>query len=127
MITVKIPELCRYGVLDILGLGYEDRHCVRQAFTAHQHEFKHIVKRCRIALSGLNDGYIRERSPSSSDFRIDSLASIHSLLPLIVFISPLCPRYLNGCARSQLGKVLVLNLEWTSAIALCIRSSVRSV
>ena len=56
-------------------------------------------------------GKISERSPSLSDLSNDSRASIQSLFPRIEFNSPLCPSILKGCARSQLGKVFVLNRE----------------
>ena len=64
--------------------------------------------------------------PKRSVFRRDSLVCIHSRLPLIVLISPLCARYLKGWARSHVGKVLVLKRECTSAIALVNLSSHRS-
>ena len=46
-----------------------------------------------------------------------SLASILSAFPRMVLISPLCTIKRLGWALSQLGFVLVLNLEWTVAIA----------
>ena len=49
--------------------------------------------------------------------RMLSLASIQERFPLIVFISPLWHSILNGCASFHMGTVLVLNLEWTIAMA----------
>ena len=46
-----------------------------------------------------------------------SRARILSALPRIVLISPLWTMRRFGCARSQLGLVLVLNREWTVAMA----------
>ena len=44
-----------------------------------------------------------------------SRASIQPLLPRIVLISPLCANKRNGCAKLQVGKVLVLKRECTKA------------
>ena len=44
-----------------------------------------------------------------------SRASIHPRLPRIVLISPLCASRRKGCARLQVGKVLVLKRECTKA------------
>ena len=52
-----------------------------------------------------------------SDSMVSSLASILSTFPRMVLISPLCTIRRLGCARSQLGLVLVENLEWTVAMA----------
>ena len=49
-------------------------------------------------------------SPNKFDFNSSSLDAILLMLPLMVFISPLWHIYLNGCARSQVGNVLVENL-----------------
>ena len=56
-------------------------------------------------------------SPSAPLSMVSSRASILSPLPRIVLISPLCTMKRLGCARSQLGLVLVLNREWTMAMA----------
>ena len=53
-------------------------------------------------------------------------ASIHPTLPRSVLISPLCATKRNGCARSQVGKVLVENRECTTAIADTMSSAWRS-
>ena len=44
-----------------------------------------------------------------------SRASIHPRLPRIVLIYPLCASRRKGCARLQVGKVLVLKRECTKA------------
>ena len=44
-----------------------------------------------------------------------SRACIHPLLPRMVLISPLWANKRKGWASDQVGKVLVLNREWTSA------------
>jgi len=93
---------------------------------AHKKKFQKHVEWCWIALFWFYYRNILSRSPSFSDLRIDSLASIQNLFPLIVFISPLCPSTLKGLSKVQLGKVLVLNLEWTRAMALWSLSSLRS-
>jgi len=54
--------------------------------------------------------------PSSLHFKRPSRAFIQFLFPLRVLISPLCPKTRIGCARSQLGKVFVENLECTSHV-----------
>ncbi len=48
---------------------------------------------------------------------VSSRASILSAFPRMVLISPLCTINRLGCARSQLGLVLVEKREWTMAIA----------
>ena len=55
-----------------------------------------------------------------------SRACIQFRLPRIVLISPLWAMNRYGCASGQDGKVFVEKRECTSAIALSIRSSVRS-
>ncbi|OPZ93134.1 MAG: hypothetical protein BWY72_02472 [Bacteroidetes bacterium ADurb.Bin416] len=62
-------------------------------------------------------GYNSSRLPNTSDLRTLSLACIQKRLPLMVLISPLCPNRRKGCARSHVGKVLVLKRECTRAIA----------
>ncbi len=52
-----------------------------------------------------------------SDSIFSSRASILSALPRMVLISPLCTINRLGWARSQLGLVLVENLECTMAMA----------
>ena len=52
-----------------------------------------------------------------SDSMFSSRAAILSALPRMVLISPLCTINRYGWARIQLGFVLVLNLEWTMAMA----------
>ena len=52
-----------------------------------------------------------------SEAMFSSLASILSALPRMVLISPLCTIRRLGCARSQLGLVLVENRECTMAMA----------
>ena len=56
----------------------------------------------------------------------DSRARIQLRLPLTVLISPLCATKRYGWASGQLGKVLVENREWTSAMAVAKRRSDRS-
>ena len=51
------------------------------------------------------------------DESVSSRASIRSALPRMVLISPLCAMKRLGCARSQLGCVLVLKRECTMASA----------
>ena len=55
-----------------------------------------------------------------------SLASIQARLPRMVLISPLCASRRNGCAKLQVGNVLVLKRECTNASPLvkygCVRS-----
>ena len=48
-------------------------------------------------------------SPNKSESNSSSLEFILLIFPLTVLISPLWHMYLNGCARSQVGKVLVEN------------------
>ena len=48
-------------------------------------------------------------------------------LPCSVLISPLCAMKRNGCARSQVGKVLVEKRWWARASAEMKRLSCRSV
>ena len=43
----------------------------------------------------------------SGVLNFEDLAFTQFLFPRIAFISPLCAKVLKGCARSQLGKVLV--------------------
>ena len=57
-------------------------------------------------------------SAMQGDSMVSSRASIRSALPRMVLISPLCRISRLGCARSQLGVVLVENREWTMAMAL---------
>ena len=54
-------------------------------------------------------------SPNSSEASCDSRARIQLALPRSVLISPLWAIIRNGCASVQLGKVLVLKRECTSA------------
>ncbi len=65
-------------------------------------------------------------SPKKALDSIDSRARIQALLPLRVLISPLWAMYRNGCARSQVGKVLVLKRECTTARREQVRGSTRS-
>ena len=51
------------------------------------------------------------------DSMVSSLACILSAFPRMVLISPLWTMNRLGCALSQLGLVLVLNREWTVAMA----------
>ena len=46
-------------------------------------------------------------SPNNGDEKFFSLARSWLRLPRMVFISPLCASMRNGCASSQVGKVLV--------------------
>ncbi len=72
-------------------------------------------------------GKILLRSPEINSLsNNDCLAVIQFRLPLRVLISPLWAMSRYGCARLQEGKVLVENLEWTSAIALDRSGSERS-
>ena len=57
---------------------------------------------------------------------MDSRACIQLMFPAIVLISPLWALIRCGCARAQLGKVLVENREWTIASALRSAGSRRS-
>ena len=59
-------------------------------------------------------------SPKASDSKRASRACIQLMLPRRVLISPLWAMKRQGWARSQLGKVLVLKREWTSASAVSI-------
>ena len=54
-------------------------------------------------------------------------ASMRSALPRMVLISPLWTMNRFGCARSQLGFVLVENREWTMAMCETKSSSWRSL
>ena len=56
-------------------------------------------------------------SSRQGDSIVSSLASILSAFPRMVLISPLWTMRRLGWARSQLGSVLVLNREWTMAMA----------
>ena len=56
-------------------------------------------------------------SPNTGDWNSASRARIQLMLPRSVLISPLCAMQRYGCARSQLGKVLVEKRECTSAMA----------
>ncbi len=56
----------------------------------------------------------------------DSRARIQLRLPWTVLISPLWATKRYGWASGQLGKVLVENREWTSAMAVAKRRSDRS-
>lgn len=83
--------------------------------------------------SGVQTGNSRARFSASSGFSpkslvasCDSRARIQLRLPLTVLISPLCATKRYGWASGQLGKVLVENREWTSAIAVAKRRSDRS-
>ena len=67
---------------------------------------------------GSISGLIWEMSPSASEDRTPSRASIQARLPLMVLISPLWASMRKGCARLQVGKVLVLKRECTRARAL---------
>ena len=62
----------------------------------------------------------------SGELRVSSRAIIRSTLPRMVLISPLCRMSRLGCARSQLGKVLVEKRECTMAMALVKSSLCRS-
>ena len=76
---------------------------------------------------GLMMGRIfRMSSPKSSLAKSAWRACIQFMLPRKVLISPLWARYRYGCARSQLGNVLVEKREWTSARADSIRGSFSS-
>ena len=55
-----------------------------------------------------------------------SRASIQARLPRMVLISPLCANSRKGCARLQVGKVLVLKRECTTASPLVKYGWVRS-
>ena len=63
---------------------------------------------------------------SGGECMVSSRASIRERLPRIVLISPLWSSRRLGCARSQLGLVLVEKREWTRAMAEAKRSSCRS-
>ncbi len=78
--------------------------------------------------SGVQTGKIRSSFslPNSSEASWDSRARIQLRLPLTVLISPLCATKRYGWASGQLGKVLVENREWTSAMAVAKRRSERS-
>ena len=54
-------------------------------------------------------------APSAAETSAVSRERIWFLLPRSVLISPLWQSARKGCARLQLGKVLVENREWTSA------------
>ena len=62
-----------------------------------------------------------------ADCKPDSRASIHSRLPLMVFISPLCAIILKGCAKLHVGNVLVEKRECTNAMALVKYGLLKSV
>ena len=62
-------------------------------------------------------GQIFDTSSNSGVITSRLLAFIQLTLPRMVLISPLCTRKRLGCARSQLGKVLVENRECTMASA----------
>ena len=65
-------------------------------------------------------------SPNTGDWNSASRARIQLMLPRSVLISPLCAMQRYGCARSQLGKVLVEKRECTSAMAVSISGFCRS-
>ena len=65
-------------------------------------------------------------SERTGERSVSSRASILSTLPRMVLISPLCIKRRFGCARSQLGFVLVEKRECTIAIALSQSGSCRS-
>ena len=76
---------------------------------------------------GVHTGYSRRMFPGISGEAISaSRAAIQLRLPRMVLISPLCAMYRYGWDSGQDGNVLVENREWTSAIALSTRGSVRS-
>ncbi len=76
---------------------------------------------------GVQTGNSRSRSPGiRSESRSASRARIQLRLPMTVLISPLWAMNRNGWDSGQLGKVLVENREWTTAIAEVTRSSRRS-
>ena len=66
-------------------------------------------------IPGCNIGEIAFTSPKASLERTLSLACIQPRLPRMVLISPLWANKRNGCARLQVGNVLVLNRECTNA------------
>ena len=65
-------------------------------------------------------------SPNSFDSNRLSRAAIQLTLPRRVLISPLWQTKRYGCARAQLGKVLVEKREWTIASADSTRGSTMS-
>ncbi len=65
-------------------------------------------------------------SPNTGDWNSASRARIQLMFPRSVLISPLCAMQRYGCARSQLGNVLVLKRECTSAMADSISGFCRS-
>ena len=76
---------------------------------------------------GVQIGNSRSRSPGMVSVAIRaSRARIQFRFPCTVLISPLWATYRYGWANGHEGKVLVENLEWTSARALSTLSSVRS-
>ena len=66
-------------------------------------------------MPGCMMGEMLRMSPNVSLDSTLSLAFIHDRLPRMVFISPLCARRRNGCARLHVGKVFVEKREWTRA------------
>ncbi len=69
--------------------------------------------------AALTTGRILSISLSNSGVdMVSSRASMRSILPRMVLISPLCKMMRLGCARSQDGFVLVEKRECTKAIAL---------
>src|SRR5215469_6154782 len=77
--------------------------------------------------SVLMTGTIFLMSPlNKGDLKLDCAECIQLTFPRNVLISPLCAMYRFGCARSQLGNVLVENREWTSASAVVIVGSLKS-
>ena len=73
-----------------------------------------------VALSLMPDcmmGQMDCMSGRSSDSMTLSRACIQDLLERIVLISPLWQSILKGWASFHAGSVLVLNLEWTMAMA----------
>ena len=84
----------------------------------------------RVALSLMpswTTGNTSSMSGIVSEPMTPSRAFIQDLLARIVLISPLWQSILNGCASFHAGRVLVLNLECTMAMADSKRGSDRSV
>ena len=65
-------------------------------------------------------------SSITAEHMVSSRASMRSALPRMVLISPLCRIRRLGCARSQLGVVLVEKRECTMAMALSNSSCCKS-
>ena len=61
--------------------------------------------------------FVRSSGLKAGAAIVSSRASMRSTLPRMVLISPLWRMKRLGCARSQLGFVLVEKREWTIAMA----------